>query len=121
MRRSRGEERRAAKWVNLRRGSRNEGFPSGSVFDTSKLSRNTGQGDGDDIIASERGVDKSRSSAPSLSHLKHKQQQLMMMRCREKKMRRDGKFLKRNSQGKDPNTYEGNSQRRDPKNLERNS
>ena len=46
---------------------------------------------------------------------------LMEIGCRDVKMRRKEQFKrKRNSQGKDPNTFEGNSERGDPRTLEGN-
>ena len=99
---------------------RNEGFPSGSVFDPSKFSRNAGEGDKDKFnsprgggrergrhIRREKGADQSRSFNSS------KSSSLMEMGCRDVKMKRKEKIKrKRNSQGKNTKTFEGNTRER---------
>ena len=105
--RSRGEERRAAKRVDQHPGRRNEVFPSGSVFDPCKCSRNAGEGDGDefnsprkeenetDILAGNEVADSVHLqllpfNSSNSSHLE--------IGCRDVKMRREEKLQKKKKQ-----------------------
>ena len=67
LRRSRGEEQQAARWVNQRQGGRNEEFPAGSVLDPSGLSKNACEGDGEDFNSPRR-VRKRQTCSQQISH-----------------------------------------------------
>ena len=87
MRRSRGAERRAAKWVNLRVGAAMR-VSDWLCIDLSKLSRNASEGHGDEFnspreggrergrhIRRRRGVDQGRSRAAPFFFQQQQQQQ----------------------------------------------